>query len=464
MAYAIITSRLPDMGHAVRRIYYSGEVATVPTRQHMQVALDTIARCYLPSDAHDTFALLAALNLLNAIIKLPWGRSVLTYSYIKTTVAQLYDYLATYPVAGVSIYHDADKRITYFSVMGVQVSFHYVNFTHAPRHLGTRQTWDGIRLQLIGVELLELALSLLRPRTMATTQVILSTQAKARPHHEPGDGSLALALSFNLWRTEACTLFRRRDQRPLRVMRFTGSNETELNSFLKGSHNLIPTRPHHELFAGIHYTVGSQMRIVAIHPRDYIRLLCQYNHLISGKQHCNLLLTYGLARHLTRCIPTLRFVCTLITNRISIRNRVFTHAMLCRVPLNSRMRRLKVWMPYDPNYVLQHFDIGELPQNLVDEYMATEDYYEDYEIIERQGLKGLYAYRRHHLLPPVYLDIVVRNFHAYVQRADGRWAIYSLGRECFVTDFIYSRIWYDRRRGIIYGNVGSTPTVIYQFF
>jgi len=493
-----------DMGHAIRYIYFSGQAAAVPNRIHLQLALATVRRCYLPTDAHDTFALLAALNLLNTVIKQPWGSQLVTYGYIKTIVALLFDYLMAYPMPDESVYHDARAHVTYFRVMGVQFSFHYAIFERVPHSRGTRQVWDGLRLQLIAVEVLGVALSQLRPRPCIPAKAapslpdvrsqtpnlgpakrprITSVQLVGRarpvpkrppqPHYrwtgirrfrEVKTASLAKALRFNLWRRQQCILYRRRDHRPLRVIRYTGRNADEVNKFLINGHPLIPPRSVKSFFPGMHYTLSPQMRIVVVKNEDYIRLLSWHNYLVHRKSHRNLLLTYGLALYLTQRLPTLRFVCTLIANRVAIRNRIFTHAALKRVPENSRMRRLKVWLPYDPQGELRSINPQELPRDLVDEYMTCEEYYCDYEITNHHGLKGLYAYRRHHLLPPIYRKIEVRNFHAYVQRQDGLWAIYSLLQEEFVSNFIYDSIWYDPRQCIIYGSIGPMQTVIYSFF
>lgn len=462
-----------------------------------------IDRLYPPVDATETFVLLSALNLLNAAIKTAWGKSLLSYNYIKGGAGLLFEYLSLSPVKGVQIYHDRQHHVTYFRVMGVQMSFHYAPVS---RHLSSGrpvQQWDGFRLQLIAVELFSLACSLLpdvsqlperaglplavspdrytrgtgtrgpgdrrQPRNRLDSPVPGSCGKPCRWSHkfvENKHRSLDLALHFSIWRSNRFTLLRRKDMQLVPVMRFDGQNYQQLVSTLIRNNRPIPRRSPRELFGGFLYYISPQMRLRAIHPSYYLRLLARNSYLCGngGSMFYNLLVTYGIARYLTMLFPQVRFACTLITNRHTVRNRLFTNAMLRRIPLYSRMRRLKVWLAFDPMGVLCHYRTEQLPRVLREEYLKAEDYYQEFEITCRQGRKGLYAYQRHHLLKPVYRNIEIYHYHAYVQRTDGKWAIYSLNRECFESNFIYSRIWYDRELYIIFGEVDGHPTIIHEFF
>lgn len=487
----------------VKQIYYSEEPRCTLNKTHVKKALETIGRLYPPVDATETFALLAALNLLNAAIKTVWGRSLLAYNYIKGGAGLLFEYLSLSPVKGVQIYHDRQDHVTYFRVMGVQMSFHYAPISHHLPSGRPVQQWDGIRLQLIAVELFSLACSLLpdvsKLPVRAGLPLAVSPDGHPRKTGKQGPGdqrlpqnrvdstvpidyaksrwwshkfvenkrrSLDMALHFSIWRCNRFTLLRRKDMQLVPVMRYDGQNYQQLVSTLIRSRCPIPRRRPGELFGGFLYYISPKMRLRAVHPSHYLRLLAQNSYLCGngGCKFYNLLVTYGIARYLTMRFPQVRFACTLITNRHTVRNRLFNNAMLRRIPLYSRMRRLKVWLLFDPMGVLCRFRTEQLPKVLREEYLKAEDYYQEFEITCHRGCKGIYAYRRHHLLKPVYRDIEIYHYHAYVQRSDGKWAIYSLNRECFESNFIYSRIWYDRELYIIFGEVDGRPTIIHEFF
>lgn len=536
-----------DCSSLVRKIYYSGHDSHALTKEHIGKAVDTVSRFYPPDSAGQAFALLAALNLLNAAVKTPWGRKLVCYDYIKGMAGLLFEYLTVCPISGVETYNDRKEHVTYFRVAGVQLSFH---FAHIARDLPPGepvQEWDGIRLQLIPVEVFDLACSQLSadeerrrqqpgpvafmptgrlPRLFA--MVLAGSQPKEQKHKETKSSakkpenasarmhakvsakapegtpakasarsrkrkrkkqriqvgrkyrhlrcsihhfyenkqrSLNVALKFNIWRSQEFTLLRRRDMQLVKVIRFNGCNYNYIVDMLIGSNCPIPRRAPEQLFAGLLYHISPRMRLRAVLPSEYIYLISHNNYLTgNGRQFYNLLVTYGIARYLSMRFPRLRFACSLITNRRSINNRLYNYAMLQRVPLHSRMRRLKVWLVCDPIGLLQHFRCEELPAWLVDDYMQAEDYYQEFEVVSRNGLKGIYAYRRHHLLKPIYADIVLFHCYAHVQRTDGLWAIYSLNRERFESNFVYTRVWYDHEHYIIYGEKDGQTIVIHDFF
>ena len=461
------------------------------TPEHVRQAVDVVSRLFPPTDAAECFALLAALNLLNAAVKLPWGRKMVVYGYVKGAAALLFEHLTLYPVRGVQIYHDRCEHVTYFRVQGIQISFHYTPVSRTTPLGKPVQRWDGMRLQLIAVELFTLACAALPdsrlpahhglPPGLTPTmrgnrlvEHVVTVNGNHRRHwarwhpralFEQKLQSLDMALHFSIWRTDRFTLLRRKDMQLIRFIRYDGSNYDNLVGTLIDHRYPIPRRTPHELFPGYLYYITPRLRLRAVRQQDCIRLLSQSSNLYIGAgQFYNLLVTYDIACHLTRRFPTLRCACTLITNRHAVADRHFTHTMLLRIPPHSRMRRLKVWLLIDPAGLLRHFHIEDLPPALIGAYLSAEDYYQEFEITTRGGRKGIYAYCRHHLLPPLFRDIQIFRYHAYVQRQDGLWAIYSLHCERFVSPFIYNRIWYDRHLFIIFGEVAGRPTVIHEFF
>ena len=218
------------------------------------------------------------------------------------------------------------------------------------------------------------------------------------------------------------------------------------------------------MLPGRYYFLNRLKRVTWVSEYWKVLFLTQNNYLKDGSRYKNLCITYNIARYLALHFPSLRFACTLNFNRLQVRPRLYTLSALECVPAGSNARRLKVWLVVDHDNSLKGFDAALLPAWLIDEYMSAEDYYAEYEIVSgANGRKGIYAYRHHHLLPPVYRDIQIRNYYAYVTGDNGRQAIYSLAQERFVSDFIYQEVYYDTRLGAIVGKVDGAEHIVYVF-
>lgn len=434
-------------------------------------ALLTTKQFFPPKDARETFYLLLALNLLNAYVKTPQGRHFVTYFYIKGMAGLLYDMLDLCPIRGVQTFHDKKEHITYFRINGLQICFHYAKIpSHRPHSRHLRQTWDGLRLQLIAVELFQLGTSDLPQWLPLRTQsplIVLIDELQNTSHtfKENLQESLRTSLTMNIWTLHRMTLFRRKDNLRTRIIRYDGQNYAEVMLFLTGKYQRIPQCSPATMIPDCYYYISPQFRIRPLFPSRYLSMLARNNYLLQGRFCRNMLVTYGIARYMALMYPDLSFLCTLNANRQKVRTRHYKYRQLCAIPLRSQSRLLKVWLPYDPQGVLTSFKMHMLPKFLVQDYLETEDYYQEFEIIRSKGLKGLYAYRRHHLLKTIYADIKIHHYYAHVQETSSRkWAIYSLARERFETNFVYDRLWYDPEQFIVYGCINSHIVIVYDFF
>ena len=467
----------------------------------MEAAI-VVGRLFPPAKADDTFCILAALNLLNAAVKTAWGRQHVGYHYIKGMAACLFSELCRHPQKGVSIYHDSNLHVTYFRVFGVQISFHHLShYADMQKAEATdthqRQEWDGIRLQEIAVELFRLAVPMPPTPTPAearqachemlhwkqaghsipyedTTAISGAIAAKADIQNTDTDKkyefredklkSLQEALAFNIWDRDSCKLFRRKDRRFVHIMRYDGDNYKTVMEFVTRSNPIIPYRREATMEKDKYYYLSAKKRLRAVSLSNYISMLSHNNYLISDGNYSNLCVTYNIALYLASLFHGLQFVSTIQYNRRKNQRQYYAYKQLCRVPLGSDERRLKIWLPIDIGRHLPGFRPEYLPRPLIDEYLAAEDYYQEFQFIYQDGLTGIIAYRRYILLPPLFLKIRIRNYYAYTMRTDTKWAIYSLRQEKFVSDFVYDRIWFDYDKYIICGAIGSKTVVIYEFF
>ena len=439
-----------------------------------------VEELFPPKNADEAFSILTALNLLNAAVKLPWGCKLTTYGYVKGFAACLFTAQAYLQLPGVAIYWDKQEDVAYFRIHGVQISFHHVtrftNFIEVlPLVNHTPQQWDGLRLQLICVELFLMANTTPWPCSPQDQKYLkymmqnfeppdlIELEKQSRTRYADGYATLRLVLNFNIWRSDFFILHRRKDRRDFPVMRYDGQNYRELMTFLTDRHPQIAQRNKMTLTIGHLYYITPQMRISSLQVSRYILCLTQNSYLKIGHRLYNLCLSYSMARYLSMLFPTLLFVNTLNYNRFKSAQKYYACKDIATVPLDSEARRLKVWIPVDIRGQLQGFDTSTLPAWLVNDYVNTKEYYQEFEFTYHNNHFGILAYRQFRLLPPIYKHISITNYYAQVMRDDDKIAIYSLHDEQFVSGFIYDRVWYDHPHCAILGRCDSKTTVIYQF-
>lgn len=117
-----------------------------------------------PQRKDEFFLNLAAVNLLNAAAKKKEFKEIAKYKDIKRHATYLFSlWVADHSLADEASYDIADKCL-YIRCHTLQFSFHFiydkyqpiVDFIHSDENKAT--TWDGIRLQPIATQILELAI------------------------------------------------------------------------------------------------------------------------------------------------------------------------------------------------------------------------------------------------------------------------------------------------------------------
>ncbi len=132
------------------------------TIEHVQQSLDII-HGKDPQKKDEFFVNLAAVNLLNAAAKKKEFKKIAQYKDIKRHVTYLFSlWIADHSLADEATYDIADKCL-YIRCYALQFSFHFiydkyqpiVEFIHSEENKPT--TWDGVRLQPIATEILDIA-------------------------------------------------------------------------------------------------------------------------------------------------------------------------------------------------------------------------------------------------------------------------------------------------------------------
>lgn len=276
---------------------------------------------------------------------------------------------------------------------------------------------------------------------------------------------LSLALKWNGWWESEFQLARMGDSHIYNVVAYTGSNYSHLISNIVGRRPLRYIRPEWRMKKGWHYFLRrSNWAWVHMTYTRYLLLTGHYNYLKQDGRFYNRCITYRLARYLAVAYPQLRFINVLNYTRFKVRRRVYSACDLKRIGLHSKSRQLKVWMVIDPLLLLGDLDIEHLPQELIEEYRETDDYYTFFRKVSRHGRVGLLAYERFHLLPAVYRRINISGHFAHVMNDEGKWAVYSLLEEAFMTDFIFDAIYFDPYLYTIVGCRGHVRVIIHDMF
>ncbi|MBR1504847.1 MAG: hypothetical protein IJ614_01910 [Prevotella sp.] len=502
-----------------RRTPPLGDIPTFMLRLHAMRAATVVERFFPPKNADEAYAILAALNLLNAIVKQPEGTTIVSYGYIKGMAACMFMRLADQPMEAIKVYWDGSEDVAYFRVahadfngLNIQFGFHHVPILSGQTARFKQlqpQAWDGIELQPHSIQLFQQACQILPPFTgtalKGLTEKMLHFRAKqARQRLKPlmelrkpvpvthrkkakrlhiyqdpakilSKGciykgrkkkmeALSLALHFNIWATPQCSLYRRGDGSCINFIRYDGSNYYEVKNVVVRDVNAMRIRAEYTLEPGRLYFCNRRVWLWSVlAPANHSLAIAHYNYLKVGNGFRNLCLTYGIARYLACRFPELRFVNVLNYTRMVCHRHQYNYRQLTQVPLGSKSRSLKVWMLIDEKGLLGNFKISELPKALIKDYLATPDYYQYFTVIRKKNGCGLYAYSRFHLLPCIYKNITLKGHFAQVLNDDNKIALYSLMQECFISDFIYDSIWYDRASYQMVARCNGQRVVIHDF-
>lgn len=125
------------------------------------------ARQYIlqrPQNKKEVFRALSSLNLMNAIIKQKEYKSVLSCSFIKPQVSRSVEFCISYSQEKYTdeLFYDPQQHCMYIRCYGIQFSFQNIILTKtmqkiAHSALNIPIKWEGVRLQLIAVDLFVMA-------------------------------------------------------------------------------------------------------------------------------------------------------------------------------------------------------------------------------------------------------------------------------------------------------------------
>ncbi len=382
------------------------------------LAADVIENRFPPKNLEDVMSLLASLNLLNAAVKMPIGKGVTTYSYIKGHVGLLFIWLLDHPVEGVDIYYDNEESLTYFKVPGYQFSFHQVPLLafYIPRLTQLKpQKWDGLKLQPIAVEVFQ---SISNQKEMLSnysndelvykmcsftrtnmrsilleingTELLICRKGSfkslnkkfrieekiAFPYKisEDKERCLYLALKFNGFNYMEYEHYRIEDPYSIIVVYYDGSNYERMMHLFYGRKTRMML-PESELKKGTHYYMDkSNRKLKALTFEQHCIFRIKYPYLIFHNRCFSLCISYNIAVYISKFFPDIRFVNLLNCNNIEVDIQIYTADLLEREPQDSRARYVKAWIVIDEHYGLKRCNYFAIPKELRKECYNMPEY------------------------------------------------------------------------------------------
>ncbi|MBR1652642.1 MAG: hypothetical protein IJ692_04545 [Alloprevotella sp.] len=367
----------------------------------VQEAVLTASGHSRPGNASDTLRTLAALNLLNAAVKQPWGKRVVGYPFIKGHAAHLMAHLLAHPQADVSCYLDRNADVAYFCVCGIQVSFHHIPLTRLLRHhmkqaVCSPQAWNNLQLQriaadfetwagMVATEMNHAAPSLFGNRISGKDNAA-SREAqgfgwnigdRSMPVEEDRMESLREALRFHIWDCKRAVLYSPVSGRTLHLMRYDGSNYHLLTDYLIAQAGAKKLSREESMAIGRFYHVTHTGKMRASSPHSNLFWLSRFPFLLQGDSLRCLLLTYDIARWLAHRFPRLVFVYVpefrIVSEQVNNPLRHFyTLSELLDMPADAPQRAGRTWLPVDTAHFLHPHLLRRIPNRFLDAYMTAE--------------------------------------------------------------------------------------------
>lgn len=272
------------------------------------------------------------------------------------------------------------------------------------------------------------------------------------------------ALNFNLFRADCFVLYRRRDDRLFRFVKYNGKNYDFLKRYLSQGNENIHIQAEEKLNPGTIYNINGKMKFETIDTRAMGQIIAANNYLVvKGQQH-NLLFSFETARWLLMNYEGIK-----LKTSIELNANNYTKApvyddvsQLDNLPAESMLRKYKVWFAL--GFKDGQIDVDAIPMEVLIAENTSPDCYQEYEIFEKDGLKGITTIgdNPQTVIPAEYTDVRIEYYRAHLRNKAGKWGIIALKGGRTLADFIYDEISIDMDLGIIKGYLDREETIIFD--
>lgn len=275
--------------------------------------------------------------------------------------------------------------------------------------------------------------------------------------------ALEYALKMDFSKLLKFELYRRKDNRNFRFIVYDGKNYEELYRFLQNNDEDIIIPIESKLKTGVMYNINGENKFIKIDKKTIDAIIAGNSYVVKKDDIYFQAFNYDIAKWLLINFPGIYLKNLIEINNQNRKSEKYNKVeMLEMFPDNSCYKTDNVWIL--PNRLRNNdIDINNIPIDIIENYSKAKDCYQEYEVFENEGLKGIrfYGYEEVPLLQATYQDIILENYRAYIKNETGKWAEFSLTQYVFKSDFIYSDIEVDVQHGYVAAYIDGRKIILH---
>lgn len=271
--------------------------------------------------------------------------------------------------------------------------------------------------------------------------------------------TLHLALNFNFHYATKFELYRRKDNRHFRFIHYDGKNYEELYSYLQNEECNINIPEKAKLLPGKLFNIDGRNKFTNIPNSSMDFVIAANSYIVRNNGYYNLLFNYDIAQYLLSTYSGIILKTSIEVNSgRSVKYR--SPKDLERIPQNTCIKTHRVWFISSEKSI--NIDLSKIPQSVINSYLQSEDYFQEFEIFKKEDKKGVIAWRTKVIIPPLYSNILIENYRAYLQNDAGYWAEYSLKCRKLKSKFIYSDIQIEAEKGYVTAQKNDKTVILHN--
>ena len=268
--------------------------------------------------------------------------------------------------------------------------------------------------------------------------------------------TLNVALNFDFNVAYKFMLYRRKDDRLFRFARYVDYEYKSLVEYLQDGNTRIKIPHPSKLRINALYMINGKGKFQQTSTKEMPTILAENNFLVSKGVYYNMLVNYSVTKYVLahyqgfkfRAIPEMNCHISKVYDSVET---------LETIPEDSFLRKYQVFLPCKrPGNV----DVEAIPDEVIDTYIHTETFTEEYVTFRVGDKVGLRAWGIKEIIPAEYKDIQVTNFAAYLQNEECLWAEYNLKSEKFRTEFKLRDVRVVPSQGVVFAKVHNKEVIL----
>lgn len=276
--------------------------------------------------------------------------------------------------------------------------------------------------------------------------------------------TLNKALNYNFGTAKKFELFRRKDNRCFRFCLYDGKNYDDLYVYLQNGDDQIPVFPEYNMKIGKWYNINGESKCVNIYMSSLDNIISDNPYLVNNENAYFIAFNMEVAKWILENYPGvyLKHLYEVVHKKSKASNYETIEA-LEKMSANPYYGKGNVWFLPEKFRDL-HINVQQIPEEIVDSYLQEEECYQQYQVFEENGLKGVkpYGFDDDVIVNPEYEEIKLENKRAYLKNKKGHWAEFNLVSRTLKCDFIYDSIEFDASKGYVCGYISNKKTILHS--